>query len=424
MSTKTLHGQMTVIDTDGNIKKLHQETSAQDVLIKKDSNTQNAIPSDVENLQNLSDKLGNLAFKSNVENSDLVGNFVVVDETDEGVAPPESEINDDVISSSLTWSSNKIDTKVTALTERIEEVNNTANSIFYIHLVEDSSGTYTAQETVAEIEAAYNENKAIWVAASNILIPLRKRQNANTWIFSGYTETQAYDITITATAVTFTYTDLVTANDALPNPNPLKLMGAVSAVYDGSEEVEVEIPQHDWNQNDETAVDYIKNRTHYEIIAKTDIAGTTYTVENVSDTNLTVNFELPLELGQEWKVSTPSGESEYTLSVQENENGDLYMGDPDCTEVPYYITPTSITLNSDCQNTFNISELLITGVVGSITGESTIKQLDEKYIPDTIARTMDENDALELLAEIGLIEPITDESGNILTDENGVLYAL
>lgn len=36
----------------------------------------------------------------------------------------------------------------------------------------------------------------------------------------------------------------------------------------------------------------------------------------------------------------------------------------------------------------------------------------------------DEDDALELVAELGLAEPMTDDEGNVLTDENGVLFLL
>lgn len=36
----------------------------------------------------------------------------------------------------------------------------------------------------------------------------------------------------------------------------------------------------------------------------------------------------------------------------------------------------------------------------------------------------DEDDALELVAELGLAEPMTDDEGNVLTDENGVLFIL
>lgn len=36
----------------------------------------------------------------------------------------------------------------------------------------------------------------------------------------------------------------------------------------------------------------------------------------------------------------------------------------------------------------------------------------------------DEDDALELVVDMGLVEPVTDESGNVLTDENGILFSL
>lgn len=53
--------------------------------------------------------------------------------------------------------------------------------------------------------------------------------------------------------------------DALPNPNALTFTGAVEGSYDGSEALTVDIPsvggaQPDWNQNDATAADYVKNR--------------------------------------------------------------------------------------------------------------------------------------------------------------------
>lgn len=49
----------------------------------------------------------------------------------------------------------------------------------------------------------------------------------------------------------------------LPNPNALRFTGAINASYDGSSEVNVEIPQSDWNQNDPTGSGYIKNRPFY-----------------------------------------------------------------------------------------------------------------------------------------------------------------
>ena len=40
------------------------------------------------------------------------------------------------------------------------------------------------------------------------------------------------------------------------------------------------------------------------------------------------------------------------------------------------------------------------------------------------AEYLDKDDALELAVELELIEPTTDESGNVFTDENGALYSL
>ena len=74
---------------------------------------------------------------------------------------------------------------------------------------------------------------------------------------------------------------------------------------------------------------------------------------------------------------------------------------------------------------------LVDGVVVSYTVQASykkasgeLKQLDEKYIPDTIMRTPTEDDALELVAELGLAEPMTDDEGKVLTDENGILFIL
>ena len=52
----------------------------------------------------------------------------------------------------------------------------------------------------------------------------------------------------------------------LPNPKRLNFTGAVKRSYDGSKALTVEIPysvQSDWNQNDSTALNYIKNRPFY-----------------------------------------------------------------------------------------------------------------------------------------------------------------
>ena len=128
MSTKTLYGQMTVVDDQGNETILHHETNAAVVLVNKDSNTNgtdggSSIPTNVDTLQKLTDKMGDMAFKSVVTNSDLESEFVILDELDEtNIIPVESEINDNAISNSLTWSSTKINGLINQLLSEISRL--------------------------------------------------------------------------------------------------------------------------------------------------------------------------------------------------------------------------------------------------------------------------------------------------------------
>ena len=51
------------------------------------------------------------------------------------------------------------------------------------------------------------------------------------------------------------------------------------------------------------------------------------------------------------------------------------------------------------------------------------EQTDETA-PDFIKNKPDEDDALELIAEMGVVEPVAASDGSIYTDKNGVIYAL
>ena len=134
--------------------------------------------------------------------------------------------------------------------------------------------------------------------------------------------------------------------DKLPNPNALTFTGAVSGIYDGSAPLEVEIPsggggitvtntaavgqtvkitavdengqpteweavdmeeqvQPDWNQNDSTSADYVKNRTHYEESTYVDY------VLNTSKT-LIVGLSIP-EVGETMTVKVNGVESAETV---------------------------------------------------------------------------------------------------------------
>lgn len=241
MSTSIIHGQMSIVDANGNVKVMHQETSAIDILIDGTQNTQgkndsSVIPSNVDTLQKLANKLGSLAFKSNIDSADLTFGFVVnnfttttegsaldavagknlndrltsieeadvlvigtdIEDTDDIL--PVSEIDDSVTSLASTWSSKTI-------TDYIESLNYN----FYVSLIENADEGYSTTVTLPEIEEAYQKGKSLWVTANDLHIPLRIRISATDWIFSGYTNGQACDIEINNNGVTVTYTEVAAA---------------------------------------------------------------------------------------------------------------------------------------------------------------------------------------------------------------------
>lgn len=62
-------------------------------------------------------------------------------------------------------------------------------------------------------------------------------------------------------------------------------------------------------------------------------------------------------------------------------------------------------------------------IVDSITKQADWNQNDETQ-KDYIRNKPDEDDALAIIVEMGLIEPIVAADGSVFTDSNGALYAL
>ena len=63
-------------------------------------------------------------------------------------------------------------------------------------------------------------------------------------------------------------------------------------------------------------------------------------------------------------------------------------------------------------------------VISYLPQELTEEQKAQARENIDAAEYLDKDDALELAIELELIEPTTDESGNVFTDENGALYSL
>lgn len=149
--------------------------------------------------------------------------------------------------------------------------------------------------------------------------------------------------------------------------------------------------QSDWLVNDEASPAYVRNKPFGDVITATDISGVTYTIGEFTSGTLTVEHDaIPLEIGQVWSVQGTNDANPKTVSVQVNDSGELYLGTPTVNEMPFYIRATETTLNSSYWYQMQPSHLTLTCVSGVATTAS-VKQLDQKYIPNADWNVNDEN---------------------------------
>ena len=180
------------------------------------------------------------------------------------------------------------------------------------------------------------------------------------------------------------------AADKLPNPYPLTFTGAVNETYDGSSAKTITIPSggahSDWNQNDSTAADYIKNRPFY----------TGDPVETVLVEESSVSFALSggfynasfptsfnAELGQTYKISWDGTVYECTCKDFSNLpiiGNQSILGIGSDTGEPFVIFNesglnetgwASLTTDTSASHTISISGI---GV--------PVTKIDEKYLPE------------------------------------------
>lgn len=156
---------------------------------------------------------------------------------------------------------------------------------------------------------------------------------------------------------------------------------------------------------------------------------------------------IPLALGDKYQVyySRNNGElqlySDEWFEVLEDDMG-LYIGNPNFGTYPFCIRET-ITYTHSAWNPVSgpVTEIRIKGQIE----EEIVHQIDEKFIPDTIQRKLtgvpdqiitfdengntiaknveSENEALELLAELEVIVPVSD-GDSVLTDEHGNIFII
>lgn len=143
------------------------------------------------------------------------------------------------------------------------------------------------------------------------------------------------------------------------------------------------IPQSNWNQNDETAQDYIKNRICYTGTKEIDIAkNVSYVVHFVVGQTMTTHDEIPFEIGQIWTLEFGNGSFD-NLEVKSG-LGTLYVGDPTLIGMPFYITKTQTLYNSSWYDQYRPSDNSHLVGVSGLIHRTYIKQIDMQYIPNKI----------------------------------------
>ena len=172
----------------------------------------------------------------------------------------------------------------------------------------------------------------------------------------------------------------------------VKLVGAFGGIKKLDEKYlpDEVFAQSDWSQSDTTASDYIKNKPFGDEIIATDISGSVYTITGFNSATFTVTHDpLPLEKGQEWKVQNDRGNF-LTAYVQEDENGEPYLGTPTVNDLPFYIRTTETTLNSSYWWQYQTTNLTLTCTSG-VVSTTVVKQLPQKYIPSMPITYINEN---------------------------------
>lgn len=172
----------------------------------------------------------------------------------------------------------------------------------------------------------------------------------------------------------------------------------------------------DWGQSDKEATNYVKNRTHYDDVIKTDISGTIRIVD-ITGSVSQIKESIPLELGQIWSAYRMYNDSwnEYcTFEVKQSEDGSFYIGDPllmDETNSPViYLTMNELVI-PEGMNAQGYTAFKFICVSGSITQEY-MKQLDPKYIP-----TATNDEMLDLLVKTIDLSPLSEDGKYLLEGE-------
>ena len=155
--------------------------------------------------------------------------------------------------------------------------------------------------------------------------------------------------------------------------------------------------QPDWNQSDETAPDYIKNRTHYAEGSNEIIVDNTH-ITLVKEYGLnvytapTLNFITPLIEGQEYTIIFDN--VAYKCVCGRDGDGDLYLGNKIVVAGPLewpfndgvYETPQPFFI-SEPYGVYTKTEMSVD--IQILIQKEIVHKLDAKYLPNTVATKED-----------------------------------
>ena len=179
-----------------------------------------------------------------------------------------------------------------------------------------------------------------------------------------------------------------------------------------------ELVQSDWNQNDTTAKDYVKNRICYEETGEDK----TYTLTPNRDNN-TWNFtngDIPLILGQSATVKSFGGNSStFVGTVTQDSDGKLCIDA--MSVIPITIYSSTATYNSSWISNAGIDYVTVT------ISSTVVHQIDPKYIPDINKQTLT-NGNITLTCDANIIHNnqefqiinVNNEESKLTLNENSI----
>ena len=301
-----------------------------------------------------------------------------------------------ILSGVKEWTENLTDDAKDKANNALEQANKSIDkALFVVNITPNSDGTYSADKTFYEIVQAYNEGKYSIVAKVFFFtMPLLAAQKTSA-VFGMVLGQTRFSFVITSNnEVQREMIQLATTNSKLPNPHPLTFTGAVTGSYDGSSPKTIEIPSgggsgahSDWNQNDSTAADYIKNRPFYMGDPVETVLVEERTVSFVEqEGSYVAQFQSTFEAtaGEVYKVSWDGTVYECTcVDVSDTTIiGNLSIigagsdtGEPFVMGIRNGVGITIATADTSASHTFSISGFV-----------SEVVKIDEKYLPEAAFR--------------------------------------